>query len=147
MSCLCACFEGIISMVQSVHVTSWNYSFPVHPATHLVGKHICKYSKENNIKQSNMRCAETWLARNQLHKLGTRQTNWHRIVLICSTIMNSVVLMLYISLHCCTLFQPHSLWCFFSCWVVTNNMRTELRRTLSLPGKTCRWWPSSQVFR
>ena len=58
MACLCACFEGIISMVQSVHVTSWNYSFPAHSTTHLTGKHVCKYSSKNKIKQSNMRWAE-----------------------------------------------------------------------------------------
>ena len=87
MSCLCACFEGIVSMVQSVHVTSWNYSFPAHSTTHLIGKHMCKYSSENNIKQSNLWCAETWPARHQLHKLRARQTNWHRIVLVSSTML------------------------------------------------------------
>ena len=58
MSCLCAWFEGIISMVQSVHVTSWKYSFPAHSTTHLIGKYMCKYSSKNNIKQSIMWCAE-----------------------------------------------------------------------------------------
>ena len=87
MSCLCACFDGIVSIVQSVHVTSWNYSFPSHSTTHLIGKHMCKYSSKNNIKQSNTRCAESMARRK-------KTSNWHRIVVLSWTTL--------IRLSCCS---------------------------------------------
>ena len=71
-------------------------------------------------QQSNMRRAENVAGNNKLLKLRTHHANWHRIVFSFNDV-DSVVLMLYIV----ALFQPHSLWCFFPCWVVTNNMRTE----------------------
>ena len=66
---------------------------------------------------------KTLLARNKFQKLRTRHAIWHRSVLLSST-------MLILLCWCSTLLHSfshtiHYLWCFFSCWVVTNNMRTE----------------------
>ena len=122
MSCLCAWFEGIISMVQSVHVTSWKYSFPAHSTTHLIGKYMCKYSSKKQYQTINhVGVLKTWLARNNLHKLRTRPCQLTQNCVFSFNDVDSVVLMLYIV----ALFQPHSLWCFFSCWGVTNNMRAH----------------------
>ena len=63
---------------------------------------------------------KTWLARNKLQKLRTRHTNWHTIAFLSSP-------MLILLCWCSALLHSfsHSLWCFFSCRVVTNNMHTE----------------------
>ena len=74
-------------MVQSVHVTSWNYSFLAHSTTHLIGKHICKYNRKTISNNQTCGVLKTWLARHTLHKLRTRHANWHRIVLLSSTML------------------------------------------------------------
>ena len=115
MSCLCACFDGIVSIVQSVHVTSWNYSFPSHSTTHLIGKHMCKYSSKNNIKQSNTRCAESMARRKK------KTSNWHRIVVLSWTTL--------IRLSCCSALLhsfSQTLVVFLVLWSCKKqNMRTE----------------------
>ena len=61
------------------------------------------------MKQSNMLCAESTPGRTETsHKLRTCHANWYCVFL-----------------ERFALFQPHSLWCFLPCWVVTNNRRTE----------------------
>ena len=82
---------------------------------------MCKYSSKNNTNQWNMRCAENVAGKKETSET---QNTPCKLTQLCASFFNdvdSVVLMLYIV----ALVQPHSLWCFFSCWVVTNNIRTE----------------------
>ena len=89
-------------------------------------------------QSNNQTCGvlKTWLARKKLHKLRTRHTNWHRLVLL--PYVDSVD-----ALHCCTL--SATLFVVFLFWLSCSKQYPH--RPLPPPGKTCRWWPSSQVFR
>ena len=104
---------------QSHHETI-HYSRPILLQLTLLAN-ICVNIAVRTISH-NQTCGvlKTWLARNKLQKLRTHHANWHRIVFFLQRFC-SVVLRLYIV----ALFQPRSLWCFFSCGVVTNNMRAE----------------------
>ena len=121
MSCLSACFEGVISMVQPVHVTSWNFSFPAHPPTDLIGKHMWKYGHiwqwEHNQTIKHVVCwRRGWQERNFINSEHAIRIDTD----LCFFLM-LILLMPYIV----ALFQPHSSWCFFSGWVVANNIRTD----------------------
>ena len=110
-------------MVQSVHVTSWNYSFPAHSTSHLTGKHICKYNRKNN---QTCGVLKTWLARKNLHKLRTRHANWHRMAFLSST-------MLILLCWCSTLL--HS----FSHTLCGVSFLVELQQTISAQNPIPAW--------
>ena len=81
----------------------------------------------------------TWLARNKLQKLRTHHANWHRIVLLLQRCWFCCA----DSLHCCTL---SATLCVMFLFLLSCN-KQYAHRTVSPPGKTYRWWPSSQAFR
>ena len=88
------------------------------------------------IVSNNQTCGvlKTWLARKKLQKLRTQHAKWQS----CAswfTYVETVVLMLH-SFSFCAVFL------FFVSW-----NKQYAYRTLSPPGRTFRWWPSSPVFR
>ena len=114
---------SLIKSAMSLHMlrqydikfTIWSchYSFQVQSTTHLTGKRVkiykwhstvayCSAVCWNNLRQSNMRCAQNMAGKNKLQKLRTHQAEWHKVVLPYSD----------------------SLWYFFSWWVRTNNTLT-----------------------
>ena len=124
-------------------------SHRTHHETILHSRHILQLTSLANICVNiavrtishNQTCGElkTWLARNKLQKLRTHHANWHRIVFLSS--------MMLIPLYwCSTLLHSfsHALCGVSFLWSCNKQYA---RGILSPPGKTCRWWPSSQVFR
>ena len=124
-------------------------SHRTHHETILHSRHILQLTSLANICVNiavrtishNQTCGElkTWLARNKLQKLRTHHANWHRTVLLLQRCWFCCA----DALHCCTL-SATLFVVFLFLWSCNKQYP---HRTPSPPGKTCRWWPSSQVFR
>ena len=107
-----------------IKFTIWpcHYSFQVQSPTHPIGKRAQIYKWQSTVacsmlklKQSNMPVLKNWLARNKLQKIRTHHAESHKVVLVCSKMLN---------LLCCCSTHSDSLWCFLSWWVGTNDTLT-----------------------
>ena len=89
MSCLCACFQGIT--VYQLYNLSMSHHETIH-SRHILQLNllasICVNIAVRTIS-TNEKCGvlKTWLARNKLQKLRTHHANWHRFVLLSSTML------------------------------------------------------------